>query len=98
MHGITGFNGRSKIIIQLIAALAAAVFFGANQGFAAKTFDLSEYDGPKMKDLYYVITRDMDAALLAMSTGKIDVLSDIYRSVDIERLRADDSAKLSMAA
>jgi peptide/nickel transport system substrate-binding protein len=97
-EGIIGFNGRQKIIIQIIAALIAVVFFGANRGFAAERFDLSEFDGPKMKDLYYVITRDMDAALLAMSTGKIDVLSDIYRPVDVDRLRADDIADLSMAA
>ena len=89
---------KHKIIIHIIAALAVALFFGANRGFAAEKFDLSEFDGPRMKDLYYVITRDMDAALLALSTGKIDVLSDIYRTVDVERLRADGKADLSMAA
>ena len=98
MRGVVGFNGRPKIIIQIIAALAAVMFFGANRGFAAKTFDLSEFNGPKMKDLYYVITRDMDAALLAMSTGRLDVLSDIYRPVDVDRLRADGGAELSMAS
>jgi peptide/nickel transport system substrate-binding protein len=92
------FNGRRKIIVQIIVTLIAAVFFGTNRGDAAKRFDLSEFDGPKMKDLYYVITRDMDAALLAMSTDKLDVLPDIYRPVDVDRLCADGDAELSMAA
>ncbi|MDR3164070.1 MAG: ABC transporter substrate-binding protein, partial [Synergistaceae bacterium] len=96
--GIVGFGGRPKIIIPIIATLIMAAFFGTGACFAAKKFDLSEFSGPKMKNLYYVITRDMDAALLAMSTGGIDVLSDISRSVDIDRLRADDNAELSMAA
>jgi peptide/nickel transport system substrate-binding protein len=56
------------------------------------------FSGPKARDLYYVITRDMDAALLSMSSGKIDVLSDIYRPVDVERLEASGSVNLSVAS
>ncbi|MDR0649697.1 MAG: ABC transporter substrate-binding protein, partial [Synergistaceae bacterium] len=42
--------------------------------------------------------RDMDAQLLAMSTGRLDVLSDIYRPVDVERLAESGVADLSLAA
>jgi peptide/nickel transport system substrate-binding protein len=61
-------------------------------------FDIFDFEGPRMKDLYYVITRDMDACLLAMSTGNLDVLSDIYRPADVERLEALGSADLSLAS
>jgi peptide/nickel transport system substrate-binding protein len=40
----------------------------------------------------------MDAALLAMSTGKLDVLSDIYRPVDVRRLSESGSVDLSVTS
>jgi peptide/nickel transport system substrate-binding protein len=63
-----------------------------------RPFDISGFHGPRMNDLYYVIIRDMDAQLLAMSTGRLDVLSDIYRPADVERLAKSGVADLSMAA
>jgi peptide/nickel transport system substrate-binding protein len=51
-----------------------------------------------MTDLYYVVIRDMDAQLLAMSTGRLDVLSDIYRPADIRRLAESGMADLSLAS
>jgi peptide/nickel transport system substrate-binding protein len=71
---------------------------GNESGGEATKFDISAYRGPRMKDLYYVIIRDMDAALLAMQAGKLDVLSDIYRSADVERLAEAGGVNLSMAA
>jgi peptide/nickel transport system substrate-binding protein len=65
---------------------------------AAAAFDISRYSGPKMKDLYYVTIRDMDAQLLAMSAGQLDVMSNIYRPVDVERLAKSGVADLSLAA
>jgi peptide/nickel transport system substrate-binding protein len=63
-----------------------------------KSFDMFDYRGPRMKDLYYVIIRDMDAQLLAMSTGKLDILSDIYRPADVERLAKSGVADLSLSS
>ena len=63
-----------------------------------KPFSALDFDGPRMKDLYYVIIRDMDAQLLAMSTGKIDVLSDILRPVDVKRLAESGVVDISMAS
>ena len=62
------------------------------------SFDIFEFEGPKMKDLYYVVIRDMDAQLLAMSTGKIGVLSDIFRPADIDRLTKSGMVDLSLAS
>jgi peptide/nickel transport system substrate-binding protein len=83
------------LLICFAAALALSVHPAA--GEQASSFDIRNYRGPKMKDLYYVIIRDMDAQLLAMSAGKLDVLSDIYRPADVERL-ARSGADLSLAS
>lgn len=63
----------------------------------ASSFDIFQFEGPRMKDLYYPVIRDMDAQLLAMSTGKLDVLSDIYRPADIRRLSESGGVELSLA-
>jgi peptide/nickel transport system substrate-binding protein len=70
----------------------------ATSSFEGSSFDIFDFEGPKMKDLYYVIMRDMDAQLLAMSTGKLDVLSDLYRPADVERLARSGAAELSLAS
>ncbi|MDR1472207.1 MAG: ABC transporter substrate-binding protein [Synergistaceae bacterium] len=80
-------------VLLVVCALRAA----ASEGEGA-SFDIFSFRGPKMRDLYYVITRDMDAALLAMSTKKLDVMSDIYRPGDIDRLAESDFAELSAAS
>ncbi|MDR1917055.1 MAG: ABC transporter substrate-binding protein [Synergistaceae bacterium] len=85
---------RASILMVLMFLIPAH----ASAGVDGASFDIFSYRGPKMKDLYYVITRDMDAALLAMSTKKLDVLSDIYRPGDIERLAESDFAELSAAS
>jgi len=82
------------LLPALFIALAPTVV-GAKDG---SPFDISDFRGPRMKDLYYVIIRDMDAQMLAMSTGKLDVLSDLYRPADVERLAASGSADLSIAS
>ncbi|MDR1886005.1 MAG: ABC transporter substrate-binding protein [Synergistaceae bacterium] len=78
------------VLFLLITAAAAPVRAGE--------FDISKFEGPRMKELYYVIIRDMDAQILAMSTGKLDVLSDIYRPADVERLSNSGVADLSIAS
>jgi peptide/nickel transport system substrate-binding protein len=85
-----------KNAFGLVCALV--LLFAPFAGSRASGFDIFAYDGPRMKDLYYVIIRDMDAALLAMSAGKLDVLSEIYRPADVERLLETGGVNLSMAA
>ncbi|MDR2180039.1 MAG: ABC transporter substrate-binding protein [Synergistaceae bacterium] len=81
---------------------ALAFFLWGSEVLAAPSgsdkFNIFDFKGPKMKDLYYVIVRDMDAQLLAMSTGKLDVLSDLYRPADVERLAVSGVADLSLAS
>lgn len=59
--------------------------------------DINSIRGPKIKDLYMVIYRDPDSQILALETGKLDVLSDIIRPVDIKRLAARDDILLTLS-
>jgi peptide/nickel transport system substrate-binding protein len=83
------------VLLPALFIALAPTAVGAKDG---SPFDISDFRGPRMKDLYYVIIRDMDAQMLAMSTGKLDVLSDLYRPADVERLAASGSADLSIAS
>jgi peptide/nickel transport system substrate-binding protein len=86
------------ILRTLIFPLCWTVFVGMPAVASNGEFDIFDFEGPKMKDLYYVIVRDMDAQILAMSTGKLDVLSDLYRPADVERLARSGAADLSLAS
>jgi len=89
-----GFFACGKFIFTLILIATLA---GTALG-APERFDLADFEGPKMTDLYYVIIRDMDAALLAMSSGRLDVLTDIYRPVDVRKLYDSGTADLSVVS
>jgi peptide/nickel transport system substrate-binding protein len=73
-------------------------FIASTRAEPVLSFDILDFSGPKMKDLYYVITRDMDAQLLSMSTGKLDVLSDIVRPIDVKRLAESGVVDISLAS
>ncbi|MCL2011051.1 MAG: ABC transporter substrate-binding protein, partial [Synergistaceae bacterium] len=81
-------------------AVFVFTFLASARGVYAspKPFSIMDFSGPKMKDLYYVIIRDMDARLLAMSTGGIDVMSDIIRPMDVRRLADSGVADISLAS
>ena len=84
--------------IFLGMVLSLCLLLGGMVEATEAPFDIFDFEGPKMKDLYYVIVRDMDAQLLAMSTGKLDVLSDLYRPADVERLSKSGKVDLSLAS
>ena len=52
---------------------------------------------PFMEELYMVILRDPDAQIIAVENNKIDVLGDLIRPVDIERLSKSPNVDLSIA-
>lgn len=88
---------KDKLRLLIFVILVYAAFIDAAAD-GKTSFDVENLSGPKARDLYYVITRDMDAALLAMSTGQLDVLSDIYRPVDVGRIAESGTADLSVAS
>ncbi|GHS85779.1 hypothetical protein AGMMS49957_02600 [Synergistales bacterium] len=79
---------------RVAAVLLSVIFFAS----PAAAFDISNFKGPKMTDLYYVVMRDADAQTMAITSGKLDVLGDIFRAVDVERLEKSGLVDLSMAA
>jgi len=83
---------RVKGILAAIAAMA--VFSGAA---GAGVFDLSAISGPKASDLYMVIYRDPDSQILVLQKGELDVLGDITRPVDVERLSENPDVTLSIS-
>lgn len=87
---------RPKIFVFACLAILLCIPAACAAGPDGASFDIFAFEGPKMQDLYYVVIRDMDAQLLAMSTGKLDVLSDIYRPADIERLAKSGTVNLDV--
>lgn len=79
----------------IFAAFAAFAVFSAGMG--AEAFDLSTISGPKVKDLYMVIYRDPDSQILALQKGELDILGDITRPVDVERLSENRDVVLSIS-
>ncbi|HOK20400.1 MAG TPA: ABC transporter substrate-binding protein, partial [Thermosynergistes sp.] len=76
----------------VFATCGIAIFVAAACGV-----DVDAIRGPKIEELYLVIIRDPDAQLLALEKGQIDLLSDITRPVDIERLASNEELSLSLA-
>jgi len=82
--------------LALILALFAA--FLATPSFCSPAvFDPDSISGPRIKELYMVIHRDPDSQILALERGKLDVLGDITRPVDVTRLAGNDEIDLSIA-
>ncbi|MBP8996240.1 MAG: Oligopeptide-binding protein AppA precursor [Synergistetes bacterium ADurb.Bin155] len=68
------------------------------QGKAAcADFDVSSVKGPHIKDLYMVIYRDPDSQMLALQKGELDVLGDIARPSDVDRLASNQEISLSIS-
>ncbi len=65
---------------------------------AEASFDPEAFAGPKIQDLYLVIIRDPDAKLLALDRGKVDILGDLHRPVDVDALSKNPAVDLSLAS
>jgi peptide/nickel transport system substrate-binding protein len=52
---------------------------------------------PLVNELYMVILRDPDAQIIAIENSRIDVLGDLLRPIDIERLSKSPNVELSIA-
>ncbi len=85
----------SMILKKAIPAALFSIVLLAGTALAA--FDTSSIRGPKISDLYMVIYRDPDAQVLALEKGDLDILGDITRPVDVERLSNNPDVSLSIA-
>jgi peptide/nickel transport system substrate-binding protein len=85
-----------KALFALLPAVM--IFLAAPPGVCAADFDPEAYAGPRVKDLYLVIIRDPDAQLMALERGKVDVLGDLHRPVDVDALAKNPDVELSLAS
>lgn len=80
--------------MKKICALLMLLLLGANVA-CAEEFDARTVVGPSIEKLCMVIVANADAQVLAAEKGELDLLSDLARPSDIDRLSADP--KLHMA-
>jgi peptide/nickel transport system substrate-binding protein len=87
-----------KALFALFLTTAAFILLSASHRAAAGAFDPEAFAGPKVRDLYLVIIRDPDAQLLALDRGKVDILGDLHRPVDVDALTKKPRRGLSIAS
>ena len=80
------------VILALIITVFAAV-----QVFAAEHFDPLKVYGPCIDKLCLVIITNPDAQVLAAEKGDLDIISDITRPSDVDRLSRNPALSMSLA-
>jgi peptide/nickel transport system substrate-binding protein len=65
--------------------------------FAAERFDPDKTYGPRIDKICMVIITNSDAQILAAEKGEIDIIADVTRPSDIDRLSRDPHLKMSLA-
>ncbi|MEG1798754.1 MAG: ABC transporter substrate-binding protein [Synergistaceae bacterium] len=85
-------NIKKTIIFTVVMLLASA-----NCVFAAEQFNPLNVYGPRADKICMVIIRNSDAQVLAAERGDLDIISDITRPSDIERLSRDPKLQMSLA-
>lgn len=91
------FPGVTEVILKravLLFLMVVSVILNATD---SRAFDVSAVRGPHISDLYMVIYRDPDSQILALQKGELDVLGDITRPSDIERLASNQDVTLSIS-
>ena len=85
---------KTKIIIFISALLFFAVPASL---FAGEPFDPSNVYGPRTDKLCMLIIRNSDAQIMAAERGELDIISEIVRPSDIERLSRNTKFQMSLA-
>lgn len=65
--------------------------------YASDAFDPEKVRGPRIDKLCMVIITNADSQLLAAEKGELDIVSDITRPSDIDRLSRDPGISMSLA-
>ncbi len=86
------FLGKYIILMALLL-----FFFPGSYCTGEDVLSPRKITGPKVRELYMVIIRDPDAQVLAAEKGDIDILGDIIRPVDVDRLSRNPDLDLSLA-
>lgn len=86
--------GKVKISIFIVALFLLAA---PTSLFAGEPFDPLNVYGPRIDKLCMLIIRNSDAQILAAERGEIDIISEIVRPSDIERLSRSSKFQMSLA-
>lgn len=81
----------------ILICLALVLTAGAARGAAAAPVDLDKLYGPRIDRLCMMIITNQDAQVLAAENGILDILGDVTRPSDIERLAGSPNLEMSMA-
>lgn len=83
--------------MKKVAVLTALLLCWAWPSLGAPAFDPEKVTGPRIERLCLVIVANADAQVLAAENGELDILGDIARPADIDRLSADPNLEMSLA-
>lgn len=83
--------------MKKVAALTALLLCCAWPSSGAPAFDPEKVTGPRIEKLCLVIVANADAQVLAAENGELDIVGDIARPADIDRLSADPNLEMSLA-
>ncbi len=73
------------------------VFLFPTLSCAAGKIDIGKIRGPKIEELAMLIVTNPDAQILAAEAGELDIVSDIARPSDIDRLSTNKDLRMSLA-
>ncbi|NCB28106.1 MAG: hypothetical protein EOM62_22050 [Bacteroidia bacterium] len=82
---------------SVLCSLFLAAVLLAAPACAVQRFDPENVYGPRIKKLCMVIITNSDSQVLAAEKGELDILSDITRPSDIDRLSRDPGLSMSLA-
>lgn len=98
---LTAFvNGFRRLARQtgLFFILSAVLFLALGNGAAAAPrVDVGSIRGPHVKELAMLIISNPDAQIMAAEAGQVDLISDITRPSDIDRLSMNKNLSMSLA-
>lgn len=89
-----------KYFLRLFCILSCLLVITAMSpanAFAGERFDPDKVYGPRIKKLCMVIITNSDSQVLAAEKGELDIVSDITRPSDIDRLSRDPGLSMSLA-
>lgn len=83
--------------LLLVCLLSGALFASLPPALQAAPVDLDGLYGPRIDRLCMVIIKNDDARIMAAESGALDIVSEITRPSDIERLARDPRLEMSLA-
>ena len=82
---------------RVFLTVSAFILISASSLCAEEVLDPSSVYGPRIEKLCMVIVRNSDSQVLAAERGNVDIVSELARPSDIERLSRSSKLNMSLA-